>query len=497
MRRPFQSPLRMIRERADSGRITLLPATLLAAVPYVFAVWYYMDHVDPTLRLQAVLWDVVIGKAFLALAGPVALCAVWLRLRPSAGSRWAYDWLGAWMAAFSMAELGAIGWDLLDPYQLNGVGQMVFHYGTLIWVLCGIVLLVGGVVYFTRILHKEQGERQRLEALMRFTRRITTLDHQMVLEETVSELYRLLQADGCILYLWDEKERVLLPAAGVHNPERYPAERVAQVMSFRFAPGLGITGDVFLRGEPVIRQDGPWGFRGESVDEEGEGSWLLVPLLLEERKLGVVRLTRVGSHPFTQEDLDLVRSFAGQGALMIERSRLVKELSELSITDSMTGLFNARHFHKMLEREVQLALRHGYPLSLIMMDSDSLKQVNDHLGHPVGDAYLKEIARVIQESIRRTDLAFRYAGDEFIALLPMTDANRAMEVGERIRTGVQTLRPSAEFPCSISLGVATMPTHVTDGESLLVAADEAMYHSKRSGKNRTSLSQRSALTVSD
>lgn len=489
--------MRAFRARADAGRFTVLPLTLLAGVPYGVAVWIYMANVDEALRLQNVLWEVVLGKAFLAVAGPAALLGVYLSLKPSTRGRWAYDWIGGFMVAYAMAWVGAIARDLLDPYRLDRAGQMILGYAGLLWVLSGVVLLVAGAVNVTMMLQEERTERQRLEALMRFTRRITSLDFQTILDETVRELYRLLQADAAVLFLWNEEEQLLVPEAGMHDPDRYTGEYVERMMSFKCPPGFGLTGGVFAQGEPHISHDVQGDQRSKSVPgyETAEKSCILAPLMLEGRNLGVVRLTRTGLNQFTQDDLDLVMSFAGQAVLLIEHGRVLKELSDLSITDELTGLFNARHFHKMLEREVHLALRHEQPLSLLMIDSDSLKQVNDRLGHPTGDTYLKEIGRVIRDSVRKTDFAFRYAGDEFLVLLPVTGSSMAVEVAERIRISVQGLQVSQEVPCTISIGVASLPAHATDGEGLLAAADEAMYLSKRSGKNRTSVSQRSAVNA--
>lgn len=488
-----------MRARMDAGRYTIVPFMLVAAIPYAIAVSLYLVNVDDPLRLKQVVWEIVIGKAFLAVVGPASLFGVWLRFRPPRRIRWAYDWMGGWMVAGSIGWLGGIGRDLLDPYRIDLTGRIILGYGAGFWVLVGTGLLVYGAVHLTGLIQEERTERQRLEALMRFTHRITNLDFQAILDETVRELYWLLRADACVLFLWSEQEQVLTPVAGQYDPDMYSDDYVARMMAFKCPPGYGLTGTVMVTGEPTICHDVSRDPRTRAVSgyENIDKSSVLAPLILEGRKLGVVRLTRQGLQQFMQDDLNLVMSFAGQAALIIEHGRVLKELSELSITDSLTGLFNARQFHRVLEREVPLAFRHGYPLSLLMMDSDSLKQVNDLMGHQTGDHYLKEIGRVIRETIRKTDFAFRYAGDEFLVLLPMAPAEMAVEVAERIRATVEAIHVAEEVPCTISIGVATLPLHAVDTEGLLAAADEAMYRSKRSGKNRTSLSQRSPVNVSN
>ncbi|MFZ5814176.1 MAG: sensor domain-containing diguanylate cyclase [Bacillota bacterium] len=490
--------LRMFRFRAGAGRFTVLPLSLLAGVPYLVAFGLYLANLTPEMYAPTVLWEAVFAKLFLAVAGPAALFAAWVYYKPNRKVRWAYDWIGGWMVSYAMGWLSAIGRDLLDPYRIDLAGRWIIGWSGVVWVLAGTALLVAGAVHFTQLIHTERSERQRLEALMRFTHRITSLDLQTTLDETVRELHRLLGADACVLYLWNEAEQVLIPVAGIHSSEIYADEYVRKMMAFKCPPGFGLTGAVFERGEPYICHDVTADPRSRSVPgfERAEKSSILAPLILEGRKLGVVRLTRQGIHEFTQDDLDLALSFTGQATLLIEHGRVLQELSELSITDSLTGLYNARQFHRVLDREVQMALRHDTSLSLLMIDSDSLKLVNDRLGHQMGDHYLREIARVVKAETRKTDFAFRYAGDEFLIILPMTDVQWALEVAERIRTAVAEIDLGQEVPCTISLGVANFPVNALDGEGLLGAADEAMYLSKRSGKNRTSLSHRSPIKAS-
>ncbi|MFZ5823233.1 MAG: diguanylate cyclase [Bacillota bacterium] len=490
--------VRTLQVRTESGRLTVMPLMLLAAAPYLLTALLYLGSLDAGVHLAEPPVREILVKVVLALIGPVALGTVWMRVRPARRVRWAYDWIGGWMVTFAMGSFGAIGRDLIDLRQADLVGNLLFGWSGVAWFLSGTVLLVAGAVHFTLQIQEERSERQRLEALMRFTRHITSLEFQTTLDETVRELYRLLRADACVLLLWSDEEQMLVPAASQHSPEIYTQEYVDRMMAFKCPLGYGLTGSVMASGEPYICHDVYGDTRSMSVPgyETAEKSSLLAPLIVEGRKLGVVRLTRRGLHQFSQDDLDLAMSFVGQAALLIEHGRVLKELSEISITDSLTGLFNARHFHGVLEREVQLAVRHDRPLSLLMIDSDSLKLVNDRLGHQTGNDYLKRIGRAIKDTIRSTDVAFRYAGDEFLVLLPVTGAEMARDVAERIRLMVEASDLDYEVNCTVSIGVATLPAHAADPEGLLSAADEAMYRSKRAGKNRTSVSHRLPANVS-
>lgn len=165
-----------------------------------------------------------------------------------------------------------------------------------------------------------------------------------------------------------------------------------------------------------------------------------------------------------------------------------EELVGLAFTDPMTGLFNFRKFRSTLEDELKRAARYGRSLSLIIIDLDGFKSVNDQYGHPAGDRVLATLAATIRMSVRETDVPARYGGEEFVVVCPETDQREAMMVAERIRSALEAIPIEAtpgEF-CSItcSAGVATFPDHARDEVGLIEASDEALYRAKTSGKNR-------------
>ncbi len=163
----------------------------------------------------------------------------------------------------------------------------------------------------------------------------------------------------------------------------------------------------------------------------------------------------------------------------------VKLLSE---TDSLTGLYNLRAFNMILERAFNQAVRYSRPMSLIMIDSDNMKNVNDSYGHEAGNRLLKQIVSCVQTQLRSTDVLARYGGDEFVVLLPETGARGAREVAERIRRSVEStglqVRGSI-VPTTVSLGLASYPDEGVDLGLLLDKADKAMYRSKQEGRNRS------------
>jgi diguanylate cyclase (GGDEF)-like protein len=167
-----------------------------------------------------------------------------------------------------------------------------------------------------------------------------------------------------------------------------------------------------------------------------------------------------------------------------------KELQVLSITDSLTGLHNRKHFMEVLANEVARARRNKNPFSVMMIDTDHFKKYNDTFGHQVGDALLKKIGVIFMESLRNVDYPSRYGGDEFIVLLPEVEKEKAFEVAERIRglVAAKTLsRDTNRVAVTVSIGVAAFPEHGDTPEAIIASADGALYHAKRNGRNRVVL----------
>ncbi len=200
--------------------------------------------------------------------------------------------------------------------------------------------------------------------------------------------------------------------------------------------------------------------------------------------------------PFEFEEVDArIRAMLRKRELYVELEETVEELQdknrllgELAVIDDKTGLFNYRHFRNKLEQEWLRSERYGNPLSLVMLDLDDFKQLNDTLGHPAGDQALREFATLVTGGARATDICARYGGEEFAVLLPHTNGEMAANVAERIREAarqfvfVETDRPTR---MTVSAGVATFPSPGIDSaDALIRRADEALYRAKKTGKNR-------------
>jgi len=165
----------------------------------------------------------------------------------------------------------------------------------------------------------------------------------------------------------------------------------------------------------------------------------------------------------------------------------VDKIKQVSDTDELTGLYNMRAFSTMLQRSFKQAVRYGHPLSVVMIDSDNLKQVNDAHGHEAGNRLLQHLVRCIREQLRGSDVMARFGGDEFILLLPETNNKGALEMSERIRKAVELSRfnvREGDTNVTASLGVASYPEDGGNLDVILEKADKAMYRAKQKGRNR-------------
>ncbi len=214
--------------------------------------------------------------------------------------------------------------------------------------------------------------------------------------------------------------------------------------------------------------------------------------------LGLVTVAAERAGAFAPEEVQLLRILCNQAAVALENARLFQQAQYLATRDGLTGLINHRSFYQRLDEEVARARRHSLPLSLVLIDTDCLKRMNDHYGHLTGDEMLRVFARLIAGGVRRGDIVARYGGDEFAILLPHTTPEATSALCERLRrriesyeftVGEQTERIGASF------GVAGYDPLVDtdDGAEIVRRADEALYRAKTAGRNRIELAQPSGV----
>ncbi|MEE8373309.1 MAG: PAS domain S-box protein [Dehalococcoidia bacterium] len=260
----------------------------------------------------------------------------------------------------------------------------------------------------------------------------------------------------------------------------------------RMKVGRGFAGRAARSGRPVMvgSMSADSRFDPMILKSEGFQSLCAVSIMARGKILGVICVGSHGCREFLDRDVRLLNSIANQTGVAIENAQLYEQTVEIAFTDGLTGLYNRRYFEDQIERELARARRNETPLSVLMLDLDGLKTINDGFGHHAGDALLKELGRIIQANTRASDIAARLGGDEFIILAPDTGSSDACTIGERIKSQVEQCRPNIdglEMAMSVSVGVASYPTHASEVTELLQSADEAVYSAKRGGKNQLCL----------
>lgn len=189
----------------------------------------------------------------------------------------------------------------------------------------------------------------------------------------------------------------------------------------------------------------------------------------------------------------LIEQFASHAALVIRNTTLLDEVRRMAATDDLTGIANRRAFEGTLAREVSRASRTGEPVTLVMLDVDHFKDLNDELGHPAGDAVLRSIATGLSEHIRPFDTVARWGGEEFAVIMPGCTVAESRVAAERIRR--EATRSSPIAGVTLSAGAATLPNHATDASELVNAADAALYGSKRAGRDRLTITDPEMATT--
>jgi two-component system cell cycle response regulator len=214
---------------------------------------------------------------------------------------------------------------------------------------------------------------------------------------------------------------------------------------------------------------------------------VIAPCIADDVPVGALVAERGGGGDarIARHTVDLVAQIATQAALALRNATLRAEVERLATTDALTGLANRRTFDHVLGRELERAARHGEDCTLVLIDVDHFKAVNDTHGHQAGDEVLKQVARAVASAARAIDLPARYGGEEFALIAPGCGRDEALALGERLR-GAIAVEPG-EVAVTVSAGIAVFPPDGVDANTLIAAADEALYASKRAGRNRSTL----------
>lgn len=252
--------------------------------------------------------------------------------------------------------------------------------------------------------------------------------------------------------------------------------------------GEGIAGTVWQNGIPVVindaQNDPRFSDRADKKARIRTRSIIAVPLTVNGEIIGVIEAINKTSGVFSDFDLQILLYVSTQSAIAIKNA----DLYNMAIRDGMTRLFIGRYFRERLEEEWNRTMRRNHHLTVVLFDIDNFKSINDTYGHQGGDRVIKEAARVLQKSCRQIDIPCRYGGEEFMILMPETDAGEALIVADRVRELIGETRIEYEdsiIRMTVSGGVASIPGHAArDCGELIEMADIALYHSKKAGRNR-------------
>jgi len=312
----------------------------------------------------------------------------------------------------------------------------------------------------------------------------STIDLEELFQNICSNLPRQIGIQEFTLMLLDPQHRRL------HVKAAWGFQHVEQVRNLSFAVGEGVTGLVAQLGRMIYVQDIQkdmryMNYRGE---KRRKGSFLSMPLNYKGELIGVMNCGRSKPSAFSKNEIKLLQLIANQIALSIANARLYAKTRELSVRDELTGLYNRRHFLHVLQLEWKRASRFHHPMSLLMIDVDHFKKCNDSYGHKEGDRVLRHMGKLLVKTLREVDTLARFGGEEFVVLLPDTDRNGALAVGEKLRRIIDeegfVLSDKKPIPITISVGVSNYPNDVKDLEDLVDHADIALYDAKDQGRNR-------------
>lgn len=325
-----------------------------------------------------------------------------------------------------------------------------------------------------------KSEKQKLEKILSIDLRMRSIRKlNDLVDFIVEKSTEILEAEKCSLMLLDPEsnELAIRGAKGLDDDI---------IMGSRVKVGHSISGMVAEENCPILVEDieSNVRFARQNRPSYRTRSFISAPIRTHNRVIGVVNIAdkRSASDPaFTETDLTILCTIVHLASVAIENADFIRQLTHLSMTDSLTGMANHRFFTKSLDREIHRSKRYGTPLCLFMIDIDNFKPYNDTYGHLEGDRLLKSLGQILESNLRVVDIVCRYAGDEFVVILPETDIPKAKIVAEKIKTAIEIGLFRQKI--TISIGLANYVAPKMSRYDLILKADTALFEAKKRGKN--------------
>lgn len=322
----------------------------------------------------------------------------------------------------------------------------------------------------------------------------SSLDLDSILQTIMEKMAEYFRPDTWSLLMIDHERDEMYFAIAVGTA----AEALKNV---RLKVGEGVAGYVAQHGErvivPDVYSDPRFAKRIDEMTRWQTRSVVCFPLRSGSRVLGVIQLVNVDMDHFGDQEIYFLQSLCDYAAIAIENARAVEKIQELTITDDCTGLFNARHLYKTLETEVYRSARFGYEFTVLFIDLDHFKYVNDTHGHLIGSKLLAEVGYLVKAHLRLIDYAFRYGGDEFVVLLPQTGKDAGLVVAKRLRdnlrAGLFCRDEGLNLNVRASIGLATYPQDAKTPHDIIRQADEMMYLVKNTTRDNIGIAQRGVM----
>lgn len=413
----------------------------------------------------------VVGPSLLVWLGaslPVGVAAFHFRLR-GALSSWILTFLATDFAWWSHQPHRALAWD------------------SDILLVFAFVLLSGALINALGRFIQHQRELLHALELVQFASAAITAVPQFrpLAEELLRRLAERLHVSFAALLLADGRTGILRAEITTSREPEWKSQFDGLQVRMSEVPPLA---QVEQQRAPIMAQSSPadW-WQRHQLTANSTSTLLAVPLMGENRVLGALILFDPGRAPVRGEVITMASTVANHLAVAIETAQRHEEARRQIVTDPLTRLFNRRFLDERLPLEWECARLSETALSLMILDLDHFKQVNDTYGHPTGDEILRQLARVIEQQTRTIDLRTRYGGEEFAIILPFTDSEAATSIAERLRQAVEQHPFRAgdlRLRLTVSVGIATTGPAIHNAEQLFQAADDALYTAKAWGRNR-------------
>ena len=334
-----------------------------------------------------------------------------------------------------------------------------------------------------RLYQEMKQDAERWSVIYQATKDISaSLEPEQVFQSIYQAAQQMIPCDTFYISIVDEKDQEVRDVYVMEGDRRYPVER--------YPINAGLTGYVVTEDKTLHYNDFNYDqpeIEPIVVAELMTRSIIIVPLRVKGKVIGALSVQSAMPNAYSTADREMLELMASQAAVAIDNARLHAEVNRLAMIDSLTEVYNRRHFFRVATLEFSRARRYQDPLTAIMLDIDHFKKVNDLFGHAIGDQVLKSVADRSNQILRSSDIIGRYGGEEFAILLVKSDLNIGLMVAERIRNHVSQMAidsGSRQKMVTISLGVASIDDGCLDIDDLLARADQALYAAKRDGRNR-------------